>query len=140
LARQAHRQQRRVTGRRREAQGVLGHGLRDAADDVHVDHVHVVDLFVDVVDSADYIVVDLFVDHVVDSADYIVVDLFVDHVVDSADYIVVDLFVDHVVDHVDDRGADHVEQQRDDQHHRRLAVQHVDVHGSVADQRAAQDR
>jgi hypothetical protein len=40
---QAHRQQRRVTGRRREAQGVLGYGLRDAAHDDDVNDYHVDD-------------------------------------------------------------------------------------------------
>jgi hypothetical protein len=38
--READGQQLRLAGRRREAQGVLGVGLRDAADDVDVD-VHV---------------------------------------------------------------------------------------------------
>jgi hypothetical protein len=47
LARERDGQQRRLAGRRREAPGVLGVGLRDAADDIHVDvddrgadHVH----------------------------------------------------------------------------------------------------
>ena len=38
MAREADRQQRRVTGRRCEAQDVLGVGLRDAADDIEFDN------------------------------------------------------------------------------------------------------